>query len=120
MENIQIILSVAGAALGLLITTITFIAKFVKAIKAKDKEEVARLYKEFADTVVQEVEVIKSKANDTIPSAAKLQMGLTKFNQYCIDNNITYNIDNAKAAIEKVVALTKVVNAREKDKAKGV
>ena len=32
MENLEIIISVAGAALGLLVTTVTFLAKFIKNI----------------------------------------------------------------------------------------
>lgn len=111
MENLEIIISTASSALGLLIVAVTFIIKFIKALKSKNASEAARLLKEGVEQAVTLVEGIDTALSGT----TKKELALTKVNQYCIDNGIAFDAEKASALIEEVITLTKTVNAREKD-----
>lgn len=112
MENLHIILSIASAALGLLITTLTFIIKFVKAVKAKNKAEVANLLMQGVTTAVQFVEQVKSKAQGSLDGATKKSMAMSEVKAFCADHKIKFDEETVDALIEEVVELTKKVNVK--------
>lgn len=115
MENLELILSVAGTALGLLITTITFLSKFIKNAKLKKAAESAVKMLDFANKVVADVEVLKAKSNGQLTSETKKAIALNAFEALCVKAGVVYDGAVADKLIEDVVTLTKTVNARDKD-----
>lgn len=111
MENIQIILSIASAALGLLITTLTFLIKFIRAVKAKNKEAIKNLLIQGATNAVQLVEQVKSKAQGALDGPTKKSMAMNEMKSFCAEHNIKFDESSVSELIEEIVALTKVVNA---------
>lgn len=116
MDNVTALVSTLSAIVGLIITAVTFLIKFITAVKAKNISEAARLLQIGAEEAVRFVETVKSKANGELDSQTKLTMALTRINQYCIDNNIEYNENQAIKLVEEAIKFSKEVNAREKDK----
>lgn len=113
MKDIEIILSIAGTALGLLITTLTFIAKFVTNARAKKTIENTVKIGNAILPYIQEAEKFINYSG-----AEKKQYVLTKATQFALDNNIKLDIGLVEEKIEEIVTATKLVNAREKDKNK--
>ena len=101
MQELEIILSVAGTAVCLLVTTVTFIMKFVKSTKAK---KVCEQVIEIGNAVIPHYSGEEKKA-----------FVMTKANQYAIDNGIEFDQQMVSDKIEELVNLTKEVNKREKD-----
>ena len=123
LGSVEQTIAVCAAVITLVSSTVTFVAKFIKANKARAVEfkkattaRKAQMLMEFAMASVQAVETIKSIKNDSLKPEAKKEIALTKINQMCIDNGIEFDTAEAGRLIEEVVALTKKVNQREKDK----
>lgn len=108
MENLEIILSVAGTALGLLVTTITFFGKFITNSKAK---KAAENIVEIADAMLPYIEEAESFVNYS--GAEKKQYVMTKANQFAINKGIKFDSQAVNDKIEELVALTKKVNAKD-------
>lgn len=113
MEYLATILSVAGTALGLLITTITFLLKFINNAKAK---KIAENIIKIGNAVLPYIKEAETFANYN--GAEKKEYVMTKANQFAIANGIDFDADAVAVKIEELVKLTKSVNAREKDKNK--
>ena len=111
MENIQIILSIAGAALGLLVTTITFLTKLIRAIKTRNKEAAKNLLTQGVIAAVQFAEQIKSKTGSALTGEAKKSIALNETKSFCAQHKIKFDEESVSEMIEEVVALTKAVNA---------
>lgn len=116
MDNIMPTISTTIFLFGFFTSTIAFIIKFIRAVKSKNKQEAMRLLRIGAEQAVLFVEQVKSKENNSLGGATKLTMALTQINQYCIDNGIKYNKDEAVKIVEDIISLTKSVNQREQDK----
>jgi hypothetical protein len=115
MENLEIILSSASAAAGLLATSVTFLVKFIKSAKAKKTaENVIKI----CDAVVPFIEEAEKFVG--YGGAAKKEYVLTKANQFAIESGIPFDAELVGEKIEEFVELSKTVNAREKDKSKEV
>ena len=111
MSDLQIILSEAGAALALLITAVTFLAKFIKSAKAKKAaEELIKI----GSAVLPYIKKAESFVN--FSGAEKKEYALTKANQFAVENGITFDVKQVSEKIEELVSLTKSVNMREKDR----
>ena len=108
MENLQIILSIAGTAVGLLITTITFFAKFITNAKAK---KLAENIIKIGDAMVPYIEQAEAFAH--YDGVEKKEYVMTKANQFAIENGIAFNTVDVSKKIEELVTLTKQVNKRE-------
>lgn len=107
MENLEIIISIASAALGLLITTITFISKFVTNAKAKKAmENIVKI----GNAVIPYIEEAETFVHYS--GAEKKQFVMTKANKFAIENNIKFDEQAVSEKIEELVALTKQVNKR--------
>lgn len=111
MENLNYILSLAGTAVGLLITTVTFLAKFVKSAKAK---KIAEQIGAIGNAVLPYIEQAETFVNYS--GAEKKEYVLTKANQFAIDNKMPFDPSAVADKIEELVKLTKTVNGRDKDK----
>jgi len=107
MNNLYIIISTSLTALGLLISTITFISKATK--NAKGKKKVEQLIA-IGDAVVPYIQKAEEYIHFT--GAEKKEYVLTKANQFAIDNKIPFNTENVSNKVEELVALTKAVNCK--------
>ena len=107
MENLEIIISVAGAALGLLVTTVTFLAKFIKNAKAKKVAENIVKIGNAMIPYIQEAETFLNYSGEE-----KKQYVMTKANQFAIDNNIPFDAEAVSDKIEELIGLTKQVNVK--------
>ena len=107
MENLEIILSAAGTALGLLVTTVTFLAKFIKNAKAKKVAENIVKIGNAMIPYIQEAETFLNYSGEE-----KKQYVMTKANQFAIDNNIPFDAEAVSDKIEELIGLTKQVNVK--------
>lgn len=107
MENIEIIISIASAALGLLITTVTFLSKFVTNAKAKKAMENIVKIGNAVIPYIEEAETFVHYSGEE-----KKQYVLTKANMFAIENKIKFNEQAVSEKIEELVTLTKQVNKR--------
>ena len=106
MENLELILSAAGTALGLLVTTLTLLAKFIGSAKAK---KVAEQTIEIANAVLPYIEEAEKFTNYS--GKEKKEYVMTKANQYAIANGIRFDAEAVSAEVEELIGLTKQVNA---------
>ena len=107
MENLEIIISIASAALGLLITTVTFLSKFVTNAKAKKAMENIVKIGNAVIPYIEEAETFVHYSGEE-----KKQYVLTKANMFAIENKIKFNEQAVSEKIEELVMLTKQVNKR--------
>ena len=107
IENLEIILSIAGTALGLLITTVTFLSKFLKSAKAK---KIAENVIKISEAMIPYIEQAETFVNYS--GAEKKEYVLTKANRFAIDNGIKFDAEAVSEKIEELVELTKKVNKR--------
>ena len=112
MENLEIILSAAGTALGLLVTTVTFLAKFIKNAKGKKVAENIVKIGNAMIPYIQEAETFLNYSGEE-----KKQYVMTKANQFAIDNNIPFDAEAVSDKIEELIALTNQVNVGTKSSA---
>lgn len=110
MENLEVILSIAGAALGLFITTVTFLSQFIKNAKAK---KVAENIVKIGNAMIPFIEKAETFVNYS--GTEKKQYVMTMANQYAIDNKIKFDATAISEKIEELVALTKHVNKPTKN-----
>ena len=107
MANLEIVLSLAGTALSLLLACATFIFKLVKNIRLRIREEGATA---LLNTVAPIVQTAEAFANYS--GAEKKEYVLTKVNQYAIENGIDFDASAVSDKIEELVELSKRVNTR--------
>lgn len=111
MQNIQIILSLAGTSIGLLITMLTFLAKFIKNAKLKKAMEQVVTIGNAVIPYINEAEKFSSYSG-----AEKKAYVMTKANQFAIEKNIPFNENEVSEKIEELVTLTKQVNNKKDSK----
>ena len=107
MENLEIILSAAGTALGLFVTTVTFLAKFIKNAKGKKVAENIVKIGNAMIPYIQEAETFLNYSGEE-----KKQYVMTKANQFAIDNNIPFDAEAVSDKIEELIGLTNQVNVK--------
>lgn len=109
MEKLELILSLAGAAIGLLITTLTFVVKFCKSVKAR---KVAEQTIEIANAVLPYIEQAEKFIN--FSGEEKKEYVMTKANQYAIAKGIEFDAEAVSNKVEELIFLTKQVNIKAK------
>lgn len=115
MENFELIVSLAGAALGLFITTATFLAKFVKNAKLKKAAEQTI---EICNAILPYIEEAETFVNYS--GEEKKEFVMTKANQYALEHGIKFDKELVSNEIEELVKLSKTVNSREQNEKKVV
>ena len=110
MEQIEVILSIAGAALTFLLTAVTFIIKFINAAKARNIGKM----KEVVEEAVVYAEDLKGRYCE-LSGNIKKSVALERIENKCASEKLKFDKDTAVTLIENVLKLTKNVNAREKD-----
>ncbi len=110
MEKLEIILSLAGTAIGFLATAVTFILKFIKNEKARKAAEQTI---QIGNAVLPYIKQAETFAHYS--GAEKKEFVMTKANQFAIARKIAFHPEAVGEKIEELVKLTKEVNRREKD-----
>ena len=92
MENFEVVLSLAGTALSLLITSIIFVVRLVKAVREKrNMQSSSFLY----ETVAPLMEIAENFSNYS--GEEKKQFVLTKVNQFAIENGLKFDAETTAA-----------------------
>lgn len=107
MENIQALLSITGTAVGLLVTTVTFLYKFITNAKAK---KAAENVINICEAIIPYIE--QAETYTAYSGAEKKEYVMTKANQFAIKNKIRFNETAVSQKIEEFIALTKQVNTK--------
>jgi hypothetical protein len=110
MQNLEAILSISGTAIGLLVTTVTFLMKFLKSAKAK---KTAQNIIDISNAILPYIK--KAEAFVSYSGAEKKEYVMTKANRYAVEKGIPFDECLINAKIEELVKLTKEVNKREQD-----
>ena len=104
MENLQIILSIAATAVGLLITTVTFLLKFINNTKAKNAAEgVIKIGNALLPYIEQAEQLAAS-------GAAKKDFVMSLAAQFAQSHGIVFDAVAVSDKIEELLQLTKKVN----------
>jgi len=110
-ENLEVVLSLAGTALGFFATTITFLYKFIKNAKAK------RVAEQMIKMTSAIIPAIEDAENFTHYSGAeKKEYVLTKAAQFAMENGIKFIPEAISGKIEELIVLSKKVNARRAER----
>ena len=108
MENFEVVLSLAGTALSLLITSIIFVVRLVTAVREKrNMQSSSFLY----ETVAPLMEIAENFSNYS--GEEKKQFVLTKVNQFAIENGLKFDAETTAAQVEKLIELSKKINAKK-------
>jgi len=110
MQDLSLILSTIGTAAGLLITTITFLLKFIKNAKAKHAAESLLA---ISRAIIPYIEQAEQFVNYT--GQEKKQYVMTKANQFAIEHGIEFDAGKVSDKVEKLVKLGKTINKTETD-----
>lgn len=105
MEDLELYISLAGTILGLLITTFTFLSKFIKNAKAK---KVAQELIKITQEIIPFIEEAETFIHYT--GTEKKAYVMTKATQFVINNKMKVEPEKISNAIEELVSLTKKVN----------
>lgn len=111
MENLELILSLAGICVGLIVTVATLIFKYAKSAKARKAAEQTI---EICNAILPYIEQAESYVHYS--GEEKKEYVMTKANQYAIENGIAFDKQAVSVKVEELVELTKEVNARDSDK----
>lgn len=111
MENLELILSLAGAGAGLIIAIATVIVKYAGSAKAR---KVAEQTIEICNAILPYI--VQAESYVHYSGEEKKEYVMTKVNQYAIENRIAFDKQAVSAKVEELVELTKEVNARDNDK----
>jgi len=111
MQNLPTIISISCTALGLLVTAITFIVRFIKSLKEKRlAQDTLKICEALKGFVASAEKFLNYSANE------KKEFALTKANQFAIDNKMAFNAAFIGGKIEELIRLSKEVNVRDKDR----
>ncbi|QVK16928.1 hypothetical protein KHQ81_08445 [Mycoplasmatota bacterium] len=105
MKDLELYLSLAGTSLGLLITIITFILKFIKNTKAKKAAQTLLKIRSAIFPFIEEAETFIHYTGKE-----KKAYVMTNITQLMINQKMNVNQDKISEIIEDLVSLTKKVN----------
>lgn len=107
MKIVEFILKYWDSIVAILVAIATAITSVVVAIKNKQWNKL----KDFVQDCIKTAETLSHYTG-----AEKKEYVMTKANQFAITKSIKFNADKVSSLVEDLVALTKQVNQREKDK----
>ena len=111
MENIELYLSVAATIIGLLISTVTFLTKFLKNAKAK---KVAQSILKISNDILPLIEEAENFTHYT--GKEKKAYVITKVMQLVTKNKYKISEDMIGEKIDELVELTRNVNTNRSSK----
>ena len=107
MENAEIIISLAGTVISLIIAVITFIAKFLKSEKAKTTaENIVQICDEILPLIKQAEQFVNFSGQE------KKEYVMTLMRKYALDNGISFDFGMLAEKIDDLVDFTKNVNVK--------
>lgn len=107
MENAEIIISLAGTVISLIIAVITFIAKFLKSEKAKTTaENIIQICNEIVPLIKQAEQFVNFSGQE------KKEYVMTLMRKYALDNGISFDFGMLAEKIDDLVDFTKNVNVK--------
>ena len=109
--DLEVILSILGTLLGMVVTILTFIIKLSKSKKVRKTAEEMLLVSNKLCEYVEAAEEFKNYTGEE-----KKNFVLTKMNQFTLDNNFNFNSDYIVEKLESLIATTKKVNVKSSDK----
>lgn len=109
MENFELIITLAGTALSLLITCVVFIIRLIKTWRDKKTFLDDLILQEAITPLMELAEKYLNYSGDE-----KKQFVLTKLNQFALENKIKFNAELISNKIEQLIELSKHVNAKQK------
>ena len=112
MENIELILSLAGTAVSLFIACVLFIVKIIRGYASKKKLTNSYV---LLDAVAPLMEIAETFTNYS--GEEKKEYVMTKLNQFAIENGITFDKQAVINKIKELITLSKNVNGKEEVKA---
>jgi hypothetical protein len=98
-------------------TILTFLALIIGFLVKVTKSEKLRKFAERLNFFHSKLEILVKQAEEFInfKGSDKKEWVLTKMNQLCIDNGISFDKQIASDLVEDIIETTKKVNKREKD-----
>lgn len=110
MENLELILSLAGICVGLIVTVATLIFKYAKSAKARKAAEQTI---EICNAILPYIEQAESYVHYS--GEEKKEYVMTKANRYAIENDIAFDEDALSEKVEELITLSKEVNAAKSE-----
>lgn len=109
MENFELIITLAGTTMSLLITCVIFIIRLIKVWRDK-KTFLDNLILEEAITPLMEMaEKFRNYSGEE-----KKEFVITKISQFALENKMYFNTEMISEKIEKLIELSKQVNIGKK------
>jgi hypothetical protein len=105
MEYLELFFSLAGAVLSLLITSITFITKFLKSSKAK---KLAENILEICNALLPLISQAEKLTNFT--GEEKKEYVMTLIRQYALDKKLLFDYQKISNKVDELILLSKEVN----------
>lgn len=112
MEKLKYIITLASSVLPLVIAMLTFIIKFIRTAKMKKSlEKTLQLTQTLQTFIVDAEKFINYNGEE------KKEYVMTRANQFAIEHSMKFDGDSISALIDRIVNVTKQVNARPQDTA---
>lgn len=105
MENLEQMITVVSAGLGLIATVTGFLIPLVKNVKAKNKLTALNQLSTLLKSLIVEAEKFSNFTGEE-----KKEYVMTKANRHALENNIPFDESTVGDEIEKLIDLSKNVN----------
>lgn len=111
MENLELIVSLAGTALSLFIACILFIVKIIRGYITKKKLKNSYVLLEAVAPLMEIAEQFTNYSGEE-----KKEYVMTRVNQFALENKIKFDSEAVNEKIEELIGLSKKVNGVKSDK----
>ena len=111
MENLELIVSLAGTALSLFIACILFIVKIIRGYITKKKLKNSYVLLEAVAPLMEIAEQFTNYSGEE-----KKGYVMTRVNQFALENKIKFDSEAVNEKIEELIGLSKKVNGVKSDK----
>ncbi len=108
MEEIELILTLAGTVLGLFIASVLFIVKIIRGSISKKELKNSYVLLEAVAPLMEIAETFTHYSGEE-----KKEYVMTKVQQFAIENGIKFDSEAVTNKIEELIDLSKNVNGKE-------
>lgn len=108
MEEIELILTLAGTVLGLFIASVLFIVKIIRGSISKKELKNSYVLLEAVAPLMEIAETFTHYSGEE-----KKEYVMTKVQQFAIENGIKFDSEAVTNKIEELIGLSKNVNGKE-------
>ena len=107
VENLELFLSIAVTVISLFLSSITFLIKLIKNIKArKELDNLLKISNEIIPFIEEAEKLINYSGQE------KKEYVITRITQFALSNKIELNQEEINEIIETFISLTKNVNIK--------